>query len=77
MVEHDDLDLVLYILGVTFLLPACIFCKFVFLQLTRRKFNFTSGDILDIAIFALVTCLWVIVKHYKTNDLQEQLFSPE
>jgi len=74
---RDDLDLVLYVLGVTFLIPVSIFCKFVFIKLTRRKFIFTSGDFLDIAIFALVTCLWVVVKHYETSDLKEPLFSPE
>ena len=77
VVEHDELDLVLYISAATFLLPVSIFCKFVFLKLTKRKFNFTSGDILDITIFALATCLWVVVKHYETTDLKEPLFSPE
>ena len=34
VVEHDELDLVLYISAATFLLPVSIFCKFVFLKLS-------------------------------------------
>jgi len=74
---RDDLDLVLYVSGVTFLIPVSIFCKFVFIHLKKRKFNFTNGDFLDIAIFGLVAWFWYVVEDYESSDLKIPLFSPE
>ena len=76
-VVRDDLELVLYVSGVTFLMPVSMFCKFVFIQLTKRKFNFTNGDFLDIAIFGLVAWFWFVIEGYESSDLKEPLFSPE
>ena len=74
---RDDIELVLYVSGVTFLIPVSIFCKFVFIQLTKRKFNFTNGDFLDIAIFGLVAWLWFVVEGYESSDVKVPIFGPE
>ena len=73
----NDLDLVLYVSAVTFLLPVNIFCKYVFTNLTSRNFTWTITDSLDFIIFVLVTWFWVIVEGYETTDLKEPFFSPE
>ena len=74
---RDDLDLVLYISAVTFLLPVCIFCKFVFTQLTKRKYHFTVTDYLDIVITTLVVWLWVVIERYESSDLIVPLFNSD
>ena len=77
MSVRDDLDLVLYISAVTFLFPVSIFCKFVFTQLTRRRFDFTITDYLDVIISVLVAWLWGVIYGYETSDLIVPLFSSE
>ena len=73
----EEIELVLYLSLVLYLLPIAIFNKYVFARITGTHFTFTSAQGLDFISVGIVTMIWVVSTDYNESDLKYPLFNDE
>ena len=71
-----ELDIVLYLSLLVFLLPVSIFCKYVYSKLTNSNFIITVSNYMDVTIVLLNSWMWIMVFKYN-SDIKRELFNPE
>ena len=71
-----ELNIILYLSLLVFLMPVSLFCKFMYAKLTNSNFQFTVSNYLDILCVMLTTWMWVMVFEYD-SDIKRELFNPE
>ena len=77
ILSAEEINFVLAISLITFLMPVGIFNKWVFSKINNTHFSFTSSEILDFTIVGIVTFIWIVVADYETSDLKYPLFNKE
>ena len=70
-----ELNIILYLSLLVFLMPVSLFCKFMYAKLTNSNFQFTVSNYLDILCVMLSGWMWVMVFEYD-SDIKRELFNP-
>ena len=77
ILSAEELNFVLGLSLLTYLMPIGILNKWVFSRINHTYYKFTLAELLDFTIVGIVTMLWVVVVDFETSDLKYPLFNKE